>query len=162
MERQDTHPTTAKPETCTRCGASHVVRWGKDRNGFQRFRCSSCRGTFVLDRPERPLGAMRLDLEKAKLVLSLLVEGSSIRSAERVTGVHRDTICRLLVVAGRKCEAVLDRLVKDVEVDNVQADEIWGFVQKQQATKTRLHDLNLETGDAWTFVAMERDSKLVC
>ncbi|NJL29228.1 MAG: helix-turn-helix domain-containing protein [Thermoanaerobaculia bacterium] len=63
-------------------------------------------------------------LDKATMVLSLLVEGSSIRSAERITGVHRDTICRLIGVVGPKCQAILDRLVQGVKVADVQADGI--------------------------------------
>jgi hypothetical protein len=43
---------------------------------------------------------MRLPLDKALLCLRLLLEGVSVRSTERVTGAHRDTIMSLLVLAG--------------------------------------------------------------
>ncbi|NJL27372.1 MAG: IS1 family transposase [Thermoanaerobaculia bacterium] len=163
MERHNTPEAPAKPVTCPICGSTSVVRWGKDRHGAQRFLCRSEKPhTFVTVKPEPgPLGTMRLPVEKATVVLSLLVEGSSIRSAERVTGVHRDTICRLLSVVGPKCQVLLDRMVQGVKVSDVQADEIWGFVQKKEATKRRTGDLDPETGDAWTFVAIERESKLV-
>jgi IS1 family transposase len=125
--------------------------------------CSSdlvCKATYGLI-PERPLGRMRISLETATLCVSLLAEGSSIRSAERVTGVHRDTICRLLRVVGGKCDALLNRLVRNVEVKNVQADELWCYVAKKEATKAKQKDTNPETGDAYTWLAMERGSKLI-
>jgi IS1 family transposase len=103
---------------------------------------------------------MRIDMDRAVLVLNLLTEGTSIRSAERVTGTHRDTICRLLRVAGVKCEALLDRLVRHVPVEDVQADELWCFVGMKERTKKLKKNADPEMGDAYTFVGIERTSKL--
>ena len=103
---------------------------------------------------------MRLDMDKAVLCLSLLTEGSSIRSTERITGIHRDTICSLLRVAGAKCEALLNRLVRHVPVADVQADELWCFVGMKERTKKIKKNSDPEMGDAYTFVGIERDSKL--
>jgi transposase-like protein/IS1 family transposase len=144
---------------CETCGGS-AIRWGKDRQENQRWKCKSC-GVTRTDAPASPLAPMRLPMDRAVLVLSLLVEGMSIRSAERISGHHRDTITRLLVLAGRKCERLLDTLVKGVEVEDIQADEIWGFVGCKQKTKERLGITDPERGDAYTFVAIERGSKLV-
>jgi IS1 family transposase len=100
---------------------------------------------------------MRLPMEKATLCLRLLVEGNSIRSVERITGVHRDTILRLLVVAGEKCERLMEEKVRNVKVDDVEADEIWGYVGcKEKRSKGRE-----AMGDAYTYVAMERSTKLI-
>jgi transposase-like protein/IS1 family transposase len=151
------NPTPAP--TCRTCGG-RTIGWGKDAEGNPRRRCKSCGKTFGII-PERPLGSMRLSLDKATLCLSLLVEGSSIRSTERVSGVHRDTIMRLLGVAGRKCESLLNRLVRGVEVQDVQADELWAFVGMKEKTKRRMGVTSPELGDAYTFVAMERTSKVV-
>src|SRR5437764_4099934 len=74
-------------------------KFGKDRKGNQRFRCASCRKTFQEPR-EKPLNNMYLPLDKAELCLRLLVEGNSIRSTERITGVNRNTILDLLILAG--------------------------------------------------------------
>jgi len=143
---------------CRKC-SGRVIRWGKDR-GFQRWRCKSCGSTWA-DVPARPLGTMRLDLDRATLCISLLTEGSSIRSTERVTGVHRDTICRLLRVAGRKCETLLAGLVRSVQVADVQCDELWSFVKMKEKTKVRKGITSPEVGDAYTFLAVERGSKLL-
>jgi transposase-like protein len=86
------------------CHSCRIVckRFGKHRNGLQRFRCNQCSKTFTEDH-DQPLGDMRLPMDKAEMVLRLLLEGMSVRSAERITGVHRDTILRLLVLAGERC-----------------------------------------------------------
>jgi len=149
---------TTRP-TCSECGAD-AIRWGKDRSGNQRWRCRPCKRTWG-DLPARPLGPMRLSVERAVLVLSFLVEGSSIRSAERVTGHHRDTIMRLLALVGGKCEALLDRLMVGLELKDVQADEIWTFCKMKQKTKNRKGETDPEAGDAYTFIAIDRDTKLV-
>ncbi|MEO2088516.1 MAG: IS1 family transposase [Gemmataceae bacterium] len=90
----------------------------------------------------------------------MLLEGNSIRSTERLTGVHRDTIMTALVDAGERCEAFLTRTVRDVPVNDVQADEIWGFVGCKERTRQR-NGYGEEVGDAWCFVAIERDTKII-
>lgn len=154
-------PVTATPAapTCRSCGG-RTIGWGKDRDGNPRRKCKGCGKTFGII-PARPLGTMRLSLEKATVVVSLLAEGSSIRSAERVTGVHRDTICRLLRVVGGKCEALLGRLVHGVQVADVQCDELWSYVGMRERTKRRKQITDPELGDAYTFLAVERTSKLL-
>lgn len=96
--------------------------------------------------------------EKATLILKMLVEGVSIRSIERLTGVHRDTILRILVVAGERCERLLEEKIRAVPVRDVQCDEIWGFVGCKQ--KNNLND-DPQRGDAYCFVGMERNTKLI-
>ena len=142
------------------CRHGQTIGWGKDRAGNARRRCKDC-GKVLSIVPPRPLGRMRISLDDATLVLSLLTEGSSIRSAERVSGIHRDTICKLLRVAGEKCQGLLSSLVRNVEAKDVQADELWSFVAMKEKTKTRKGITDSEIGDAYTFLAVERDSKLL-
>lgn len=151
-------PANSIAPSCRTCGGA-TIGWGKDRDGNPRRKCKSCGKTFGII-PLRPLGAMRISLEDATLCLQLLTEGNSIRSTERVSGVHRDTIMRLLRKAGEKCEALLNRLVRGVEVKDVQADELWCFVGMKEKTKQRLHKTDPELGDAYTWIALERESKL--
>jgi IS1 family transposase/transposase-like protein len=148
------------PITSAACHHPLTIGWGRDRHGNARRKCKDCGGTYGLI-PERPLGAMRLDLDKATLCLHLLTEGSSIRSTERITGVHRDTIMRLLRKAGEKCEALLNRVVAQVPVQDVQADEIWCYNRMKEKTKVRKGITDPEVGDCYTFVSAERHSKLV-
>ncbi|MDQ1611384.1 MAG: hypothetical protein QOG00_1315 [Pyrinomonadaceae bacterium] len=145
--------------TCHNC-KSICKKSGKHRNGLQRFRCNGCKRTFTEDH-ERPLEEMRLSMDKALLCLKLLVEGNSIRSTERITGVHRDTIIDLLVKAGEKCERLLEDKIKGITVKDVQADEIWAYVGMKEKTKKRNLNTDPTLGDAYTFVAIERETKLV-
>src|SRR3989442_15368967 len=80
-------------------GQSICKRFGKHRNGLQPFRCKKCGRTLTEER-DKPLDEMRISLEKAILCLNLIVESNSIRSTERITGIHGDTIMDLLVKAG--------------------------------------------------------------
>jgi transposase-like protein len=145
--------------TCHNCQIV-AVKIGKDRKGNQRFRCNTCRKTFA-EPKDKPLGNMYLPIEKAVLILRLLVEGNSIRSTKRITGVEKKTILSLLVLAGEKCERLLDEKLRDVPVRDVQADEMWGYVGMKEKTKRRNGKADPTLGDAYTFVAIERDSKLV-
>lgn len=105
---------------------------------------------------------MILAEEKVLLCLNLLVEGSSIRSTERITGVHRDTIISLLKIVGEKCLAIQESLVRNVKVKDVQADEIWAYVGMKQKTANQngLGD-DEKIGNAYTFTAIESTSKLI-
>jgi hypothetical protein len=104
---------------------------------------------------------MRLPLDKAVNVLQLLLEGMSVRSVERVTGIHRDTILRLLVFAGEKCRRLMQRKIEHLPVRDVGADEIWGYVGKKEGHKRPGEESGAQIGDAYCFVAMERNTKLV-
>jgi IS1 family transposase len=104
---------------------------------------------------------MRLPLDKAVSVLQLLLEGMSIRSAERVTGVHRDTILRLLVLAGQRCQRLMDVKINNLNVRDVEVDEIWGYVFKKEGHKWEHEKPFDEIGGPYCFVAMESNSKLI-
>ena len=67
---------------------------------------------------------MRLSADRAMLCLQLLLEGNSVRSTERITGVHRDTILTLLEVAGLRAEKLLSERVRGLRVRDVECDEI--------------------------------------
>ena len=66
-------------------------------------------------------------------IIHMLVEGNSIRSIERLTGVHRDTIMRLMVKTGNKCREFLDAKMRGLKLKHLQLDEIWTFVLVKQA-----------------------------
>jgi len=101
-----------------------------------------------------------LSSEKQEMVIKALVEGTSIRSIERMTGVHRDTIMRLMVKVGKNCERLMDSSMRNLKCQDIQVDEIWCFVGKKQRHLTTT-DNKEELGDQWVFVAIDRDSKLI-
>lgn len=104
--------------------------------------------------------AYNITTEKKLTVIRALTEGVSIRSIERMTGVHRDTIMRLLVRVGTGCERVLDRVMRDLTSETVEVDEIWGYVGKKQRHLTDQDDPD-RLGDQWTFVAIDADTKVI-
>src|ERR1051325_9267798 len=95
---------------CENCKEA-CKKFGRHRNGLQRYRCKKCRRTYTQERV-RPLARMRLPLDRALMCLRLLVEGASVRSVERLTGVEKRTILSLLVYAGGRCERLLDRRIR--------------------------------------------------
>jgi len=143
--------------TCQECDIK-CQRFGKHRNGLRRFRCPKCKRTFT-EAHRLTLGEMYVSEEKALLALQLLLEGNSIRSTMRITGMDGNTITKALILAGERCEKVMGRLIVNVPVKDVQVDEIWSFIQKKQKHLQPGDDPNF--GDAYCFVAIERHSKLV-
>jgi IS1 family transposase len=81
-----------------------------------------------------------------------------VRSIERITGNHRDTILNILVLAGERCERLLEKTIHNIPVRDVQCDEIWGFVGCKEKRNIAGDPLR---GDAFCFVAIERTTKLV-
>lgn len=101
-----------------------------------------------------------LSNDRRAQAISCLVEGNSIRSTERMTGIHRDTIMRLMVAAGAKCENLMNDRMHNLPCRQIQVDEIWTYVQKKQPHMTERDDPRC-VGDQWTFVALDPETKLV-
>ena len=104
--------------------------------------------------------ANKLKRDKQIAAISALVEGNSIRSTERMTGAHRDTITRLMVRVGDACASVMDAEMHDLPCRHLQLDEIWSYVGKKQR-HLKPTDNQAEKGDFWTFVALDKATKLV-
>ena len=101
-----------------------------------------------------------LSRERKIQILSGLVEGMSIRSLERMTNTHRDTIMRLMVRIGNGCQRLLEENLKDFHSKHLQADELWTFVQKKEG-RLQEHEKHTDKGDQYCFIAIDADSKLV-
>ena len=93
------------------------------------------------------------------MAISALAEGSSIRSIERMTGIHRDTIMRLGVRIGEACGRLMDETMRELPCQKIEVDEIWGYVGKKQ--RIVKEEDSPEVGDVWTFVAIDPDTKAV-
>jgi IS1 family transposase len=104
--------------------------------------------------------ANNLTRDKQIAVVSALVEGCSIRSTERMTGVNRETVGTLLVRVGNACADLLDRTMVNLDCDRLEIDELWAFVAKKQRHVTQDDDKS-KVGDTWTFVAVDAETKLV-
>lgn len=102
-----------------------------------------------------------LPLEKKILVLNSLIEGNSIRSTVRLTGVNKKTVMRLLVEAGEQARDILDTQMVGIQSNFVQVDEIWTYVGKKQKQLKPEEKQSIELGDQYVFVAMDAETKLV-
>lgn len=100
-----------------------------------------------------------LNSDKQIAIIGSLAEGSSIRSIERITGIHRDTIMRLGVRVGKGCTALMDAKMRNLNCHRLEMDEIWGFVGKKDQHARPGDDPQF--GNVWTFCAIDADTKLV-
>src|SRR5581483_4823503 len=96
---------------------------------------------------------------KACEVLRLMVEGMSVRSIERITGIHRDTILRLLLLAADKITTKLRHKFENLEIARIQVDELHCFVQKRER-RVSIEESD-EVGEQYTYIGMDADTKLV-
>lgn len=146
--------------TCPTCKGM-LVKYGflkKERT--QRYRCKMCK-KMCSDADKRLFGTLRSKPDKILTVVSLLSEGMGIRSASRVTGIHRDTVLRILKHAGKRCHDRMNKQFKDVSVKRLQADETWTYVQKK-ANKEIDPNLDLNPwGDFYIFLGLDADTKLM-
>ena len=106
-------------------------------------------------------GMNKLPLSKRVQILSMLCEGSSMRSISRVVDVSLNTVAKLLAEAGPVCAEMHDELVRDVKASKVQCDEIWSFTYAKQKNVAAAKAAPEGAGDTWTWTALDADSKLI-
>src|SRR5438105_7212380 len=104
----------------------------------------------------------KLDSTKRVQVVAALVEGNSIRATVRMTGVAKNTIVKLLAELGPACSDYMNKTLVNLPCKRVQVDEIWSFVGAKHKNVTEAMASKRVCGDAWTWVGMCADSKLVC
>lgn len=103
----------------------------------------------------------RLPTTKRATVLQMLVEGSSLRSISRVTGASINTVTKLLVDAGEASAAFHDSHVVNVPSHRIQVDEAWAFIYAKAKNVELARKASAGAGDAWTWTALDADSKLI-
>lgn len=103
----------------------------------------------------------KLDIKTRVTILNMLVEGSSMRSISRITGVSINTVTKLLEEGGRACADYHDVTVRNVKAQQVQCDEIWSFVYAKEKNVADARSAPDGAGDVWTWTAIDRDSKMI-
>ena len=103
----------------------------------------------------------KLPVAKRVQILSMLVEGMSMRAVSRVAGVSINTVSKLMVEAGEACAAHHDETVREVHARRIQCDEIWAFCYAKEKNVAGAKAAPAEAGDVWTWTAIESDSKLI-
>jgi uncharacterized membrane protein len=103
-----------------------------------------------------------LSMAKKVAVITALVEGCSVRSTSRMTGVAKGSILRLLEAVGLACAEYQDRVIRNVTAKRVQVDEIWSFCYAKEKNSTaEMWERFGYAGDVWTFTAIDADTKLI-
>jgi IS1 family transposase len=103
----------------------------------------------------------RLSTEKRAQVLSMLVEGNSVRATSRMAGVAINTVQKLLLDVGEACAAYQDEHLRDLSCKTIEADEIWSFVYSKQKNVPEDLKGQFGVGDVWTWTALDADTKLI-
>lgn len=95
-------------------------------------------------------------------VLHHLVEGNTLRSTTRLTGVHRTTIQNLMIRFGRSCKEFMDSKLRGLTLGSIEVDEIWTFVLKKQGRlEIEQKAERFDIGDIYLWTALDKESKLV-
>lgn len=102
----------------------------------------------------------QLSIDDRIKIVACLVEGNSLRSTVRMTGIHRTTIQNLLVDLGAACSAYQDKTFRNLTLGPIQCDEIWSFVGCKEKNATLSRKMQ-GCGDVWTWTALCSKTKLV-
>ncbi|MCG6204577.1 IS1 family transposase [Rhodopseudomonas sp. HC1] len=103
----------------------------------------------------------KLPLQKRVQILSMLCEGSSMRSISRVADVSINTVSKMLVDAGQVCAAYHDQYVRGLNCKRVQCDEIWSFCYSKDKNVKAAKAAPKGAGNVWTWTALDADTKLI-
>ena len=143
--------------TCTKCQHQACKKFGYfGKRRIQRWRCTSCNSTFCELHDKLTRDTFVANPDAAARALHCLLEGCSIRSTERLTGVNRNTIMRLLLVAGERSARLMDSRMRGLNPRYLEIDEIWTWVGKKQK-QVRKGDPE-EFGSQWVFVAIDAET----
>ena len=122
---------------------------------MQRFQCVRCAKTFS---EPHPLDGLRLDESKIVQIVRCLTEGCGVRATARLCGCDKNTVLEVVRVIGEKCERFHDEIVRNVKTESIQLDELWARVGIRQSRTT---ERDTERGDFYTFLGIDRRTKLI-
>ena len=146
--------------TCIRCQHTTCVKAGSfGKRHIQRWKCTSCKNRFSEPHAKLTRDMFLSNPDAAMRALHCLLEGCSLRSTERLTGLNRNTIMRLLLVAGERSARLMDARMQNLKPRYLEIDEIWTWVGKKQK-RVRSGDPE-EFGSQWVFVAIDAETKLI-
>ena len=116
---------------CPLCGHLSTHKHGKAPNGSQRYFCPHCQQTFN-ERFDTMYYHRQVTAEQIRQVLQAHSEGSSLRGISRTSGLAYNTVVSIVRAASQQ-ELVHNAEVRAVQTEEVSADELWSFVQKNKS-----------------------------
>jgi len=120
-----------------------IIKSGKYRTGHQRYYCFHC-CTYFMETNGTPLYRKHMKEDEIIVICKHLVEKNGIRSIERITGHHRDTIGRLLEDMAEHAQQMNRYLIKNLGLSQYECDELWTFVKKKRKKLSELARINLK------------------
>lgn len=136
---------------------TYTTTWGEER---QLFRCQWCKKRFSETRGTVFFG-LKTPQETVYRALACLAEGQGLRATARIFQVEVDTVLSWLKRAGQHCEKVSFYLMRNLQVEQAQLDELWTFVRKKEKSLSAWEKLHTEYGDTWVWTALDPVHKLV-
>jgi len=103
----------------------------------------------------------KLPREQRIQIISLLVEGMSLRAVTRITGVSINTVTKLLIDGGKACSEFQSLTFRNLTCRRIQVDEIWAFWYAKQRKVETAKAAPEGAGDVWTWTAIDADTKLI-
>ncbi len=119
-----------------------IVKRGRNRAGHQQYYCNHCHTWFV-ETANTPLYRKHLSESEIINICKHLVEKNGIRSIERITGHHRDTIGRLLEDIAEHAQQMNNYFIKNLSLTPFECDELWGMVKKNRKRLSVMAQLGL-------------------
>ena len=111
----------------------NIIRFGKKKNGTQNYKCTSCNVCFVRTKGT-PLYYSKLPKKEVKNICSHFVEKNSFRGVARATKHSLNAVYRVADKVGKHCEKIDEEFLVDLNLDMVEADEIFSFIKKRRKT----------------------------
>ena len=121
-----------------------IYKRGKNAAGHEQYYCNHCRKWFV-ETSNTPLYHKHLSVKEIKNICKHLVEKNGIRSIERITGHHRDTIGNLLTDMAEHAKVMNEYLIKNLKLTPIECDELWAFVKKSKRRLTPKAEISLKS-----------------
>ena len=111
----------------------NIVRYGKQRNETQRYKCTTCDKTFARTHGT-PFFHKHLKKKEIINICKMLTEKTPFRGVARQTGHHLDTIRAIADAIAKHCKKFNDYFIKELKLTPIEVDEMWSFVKKKKKT----------------------------
>lgn len=120
-----------------------IIKSGRYSTGHQRYYCKHCK-TYFMETKGTPLYRKHLSEDEIINICKHLVEKNGIRSIERLTGHHRDTIGRLLEDVAEHAEQMNDYLINNLDLTPFECDEFWTTIKKNRRRLSEMARMELK------------------
>ena len=112
-------------------GLKNIIRYGKQRNGTQKYKCTTCSRSFTRTN-NTPFYKKHLKKKEIIRICKMLAEKTPFRGIARQTGHHLDTIRAIADAVAKYCKKFNEYFIKELKLTPIEVDEMWSFVKKKK------------------------------